>query len=212
MVHVYIANVAGLTDPLEYPDLMKELPEDRVNKIKKLRQLKDRKQSLGAGFLLLTLLKRSGKSLDELCYEENGKPSIQGFSFNLSHSGDMVACAVSEKTVGIDIEGIKEMKADVAGRFFTSSEREHLEQYEGDRKEEEFFRLWTMKESYMKYTGEGMKLALDRFEFRFENKVSVYRDGHKVNCHIKEYNVPGYKMTVCAEENEFEAELEEIYL
>lgn len=212
MVYVYIANIANLQDPLKNPVLMNGLAKDRVDKIKKLKQLKDRQQSLGAGILLLNLLNNLGMKAEGLYYDENGKPVMQGVSFNLSHSGDMVVCAISEKPVGIDIEKIKEMKLNVAERFFTQSEKEYLEHFAGDKKKEEFFRLWTMKESYMKYTGEGMKLALDRFEFSFNDKVSVCRDGKLMECHFKEYDVQGYKLTVCAEEDMFKTELIEINL
>lgn len=210
MVYVYIANVKNLPDPLEYPELMKGLPKDRVKKIKKFKRLKDRKQSLGAGILLLNVIQRHGQTMEDLIYIENGKPVLEGICFNLSHSDDMVACAVSEKPVGIDIEKIKKLKVNISGRFFTENENKHLEEYQEN--EAEFFRLWTMKESYMKYTGEGIKLALNRFEISFDDGISVCRDGNRVECYIKEYNVPGYKLTVCAKENEFATDWEEVNL
>jgi 4'-phosphopantetheinyl transferase len=190
MVYVYIANVSNLPDPLEYPEIMQELPKDRVEKIRKNKQLKNRKESLGAGLLLLEVLKKHKISMGDLIYKGNGKPDIEDICFNLSHSGDMVVCAISEKQIGVDIEQIEDIKENIARRFFTKYENQYLNQYKEERKRNEFFRLWTMKESYMKYTGEGMKLALDKFEFHFDNETSVYRDGKKVVCYIKEYDVP----------------------
>ena len=54
-----------------------------------------------------------GSSVKEICWRilrtnENGKPIVEGICFNLSHSGDYVICAVSERPVGCDIEQIKE--------------------------------------------------------------------------------------------------------
>jgi len=42
--------------------------------------------------------------------DENGKPTLEFCYLSLSHSGRYVACAVSDKPVGIDIEEIKEIK------------------------------------------------------------------------------------------------------
>ena len=36
---------------------------------------------------------------------------------------------------------------------------------------EEFYRLWTLKESFMKVTGLGMKLPLDSFCFQLGERV-----------------------------------------
>lgn len=212
MVNVYIADVTSLPDPLECVELMQELSVTRIEKIKRQKQLKDRKQSLGAGLLLSKILKEYDICVNDIFFVENGKPDIEGICFNLSHSGDKVVCAVSEKPIGIDIEKIEEQKGNIAKRFFTDNENKYLNEYEGEDKKREFFRLWTMKESYMKYTGEGMKLALDKFEFNLNGDIFVYRDHQKINCNIKEYDVAGYKLTVCADEKEFAANLQEINL
>ena len=66
-----------------------------------------------------------------LWYNENGKPYLaegQGIYFNLSHSGEYVACAVSGEEVGCDIELISGQKPDIARRFFSPSINFILEQ------------------------------------------------------------------------------------
>ena len=65
-----------------------------------------------------------------------------------------------------------------------------------------------MKESYMKFTGEGMKLALNRFEFIIEDSVKVFRDGILTSCFIKEYEFLDYCISVCCEKNDFAPNLE----
>ena len=97
-------------------------------------------------------------------------------------------------------------------RFFTENEVNYLNSFGNEEKIEEFFRLWTMKESYMKMTGEGMRLSLDRFEFVFEDSIKLYRDRHLCSCHIKEYKIPGYKLTICAKESEFSEKIDYIDL
>ena len=80
--------------------------------------------------------------------------------------------------------------------------------FEGDVRTSEFFRLWTMKESYLKMTGEGISFPLNRIEFKLGEPIGVYRDGEKCDCHVREYEIPGYKVSVCAEEDEFAEKIE----
>ena len=203
MVYIYAADVTNLPDPKEFPELVEGLEEKRIEKTLRYRQELDRKQSFGAGLLLRHALKLHGMTLRDVHYGQNGKPAMEGICFNLSHSHEMVVCTVSKNEVGCDIEKITKAPGRIAGRFFCKNEIRYLDQFEGKEKELEFFRLWTMKESYMKMTGEGMQLALNRFEFLLGDSIKVYRDGEVCNCHLKEYDIPGYKMTVCAKESEF---------
>lgn len=213
MVRGYIADISNLPDPKEYPDSLSGLSEDRVKKTLRYRQEKDRKQSLGAGLLLKRCLNEYQVNIEDIRCGKHGKPEIEGLYFNLSHSYDKVVCVISEMPVGCDIEKIKDVKDSIAERFFTENEIQYLNQFQGDRKRDEFYRLWTMKESYMKMTGEGMSLGLDRFEFVFsKDKVSVIRDGKMLSCSVKEYEVPGYKLTVCAEDTLFTEKIDTVTL
>lgn len=207
MVYVYAMNAANLPDPLEYPEIMAGLPEERKEKIRRYRQPRDRKLSLGAGLLLKESLARHGFQDSCIKYSGNEKPEIEGIYFNLSHSHHMVVCAVGNQEVGCDVEEIADVQENIAERFFTKNEITYLHSFSQEDRKEEFFRLWTMKESYMKMTGEGMCLALDRFEIVIKDPIKVFRDGERGSCFIKEYTIPGYKLSVCAKEAEF-SELE----
>lgn len=202
MVKVYVADVSNLPDPKNHPELLDKLTKTRKEKTLRYKQEIDRKQSLGAGLLLKQCLDEYGINIEKIRYGDNGKPEADGICFNLSHSRDRVVCAISEKPVGCDIEKIGKFREGIAERYFTDSEVQYLEQFEGEEKVEEFYRLWTMKESYLKMTGEGMSLPLDHIEFRIEDKIKVFRDGAGCSCKIKEYPIPEYKLTVCAEEAE----------
>ena len=151
--------------------------------------------------------------VDVLCLDKtgtitNGKPEISGLNFNISHSKNFVICSVSENPVGCDIEKIRSIKSGFEKRFFTQNEVCYLDKFSGEEKLKQFFRLWTMKESYMKFTGEGMKLALNRFEFIIEDSVKVFRDGILIPCFIKEYEFLDYCISICAQKNDFAPNLE----
>ena len=203
MVYVYLTNISNLPDPAVLPQIMEGLWEERKDKILRYKYAENRKQSLGAGLLLKWALERHGAAAENIKYGPNGKPELDGVYFNLSHSEEWVACAISQQSVGCDVEKIGPVNERIAKRFFSENEVRYLDALEGEKKQEEFFRLWTMKESYMKMTGEGMTLGLDRVEFKLEEPVKAYRDGLLCRCSIKEYELPGYKVAICAEEENF---------
>lgn len=204
MVYVYVMEVSNLPDPKEQPQMMTGLPDKRKEKILRFKQKKDRIQSLGASLLLDSVLKKHGFSMEQIRYNKHGKPEIDGFYFNLSHSYEMAVCAVSEKApVGCDVEKIGKAPLKVASRYFCENEIAHLESLGEEEKNAEFYRIWTMKESYMKMTGEGLGMGLDSVEIIFEDPIKVMRSGNVCQCSIKEYEIPGYKLTICAQERDF---------
>ncbi len=207
MVKVYMLNVTDLPDSIEYPGIMDGLSGERKEKI--IRQKKElaRKQSLGAGLLLKNIFEKQQLKMEEIYYEENGKPKIDGIFFNISHSGDFVICAVSEKPVGCDIEKIGQIRKGFAERYFSQKETAHLDRFEDKKRWDEFYRLWTIKESYVKMKGEGLGKSLEQIECMIGDDVCVIHDGKRSSCHIKEYQVPGYKVTICAEEKQFAQEI-----
>lgn len=95
---------------------------------------------------------------------KHGKPFLEGelsrgVQFNASHSGDMVAVAVSRgRTVGIDIEAIRDNipEPDPVLRFFSTAETAAIQNLRGRAKAELFLRTWTRKEALLKATGEGI--------------------------------------------------------
>lgn len=201
MVHLYAADIGNLPDPREEPALLDALNAERKYRIMKYLKAEDRKQSLGAGLLLNEVLPRYGVSPAGIRIGADGKPEAEGIFFNLSHAGHIVICAVAEREVGCDVEEIVEVPEGVAERFFHPSEAAYVNACMGDERERRFFRIWTMKESYIKMTGEGMRIDLDCFEiFPDGEEIKVRRDGNLLSCRIMEYDIPGYKVSVCAKE------------
>lgn len=209
MVQVYAADAGKLPDPKEYPGMLAGLTKGRREKTMRYLQPGDRKRSLGAGMLLREVLPRYGVSPEDICLGVNGKPQVEGLWFNLSHSGCWAVCAVGRKPVGCDVEQIAPAPKRVAERFFHRNEAAYLRRCQDGERDTVFYRFWTMKESYMKMTGEGMRLPFDSIEFSVETEpVQVLRDGKVLSCHIREYVLPGYRISVCAEEGRFGENIE----
>jgi len=205
-------NIASLPDPEEKPELLDGLWDERIEKALRQRQSIKRKQSAGASLLLRWVLRRHGIDCGTLGYGDNGKPYADGIFFSLSHSEDMVVCAVGGSAIGCDIEKLTAPREKVAARYFNAAELEYLNSFALEDRAKAFFRIWTMKESYLKMTGEGLSAPLDSFCVRIGEDISIIRGGMPCACRIKEYNIEGYYLSVCSEDEEFSQGLEFIEL
>lgn len=209
MVRVYAIDITMLPDPAMNPEMMEGLDEERREKILRHKFPAGRRQSLGAGLLLKSVLEKYGILPENIVIGPYGKPEVDGICFNLSHSEEMIVCAVSEKNVGCDVERIRKAQMRVADRFFCDRESAYLYQFGTERRNLEFTRLWTMKESYIKMTGEGIRLPLKTFEvFLQKQPICIEREGVEERCHVREYPLPGYCVTVCTEDEEFADKVE----
>jgi 4'-phosphopantetheinyl transferase len=106
-------------------------------------------------------------------YNAYGKPSLTGsgaaLHFNLSHSADFAALAVSDRyQLGIDVEEIKFLKEDIARLFFSPGEYRTLQHLPPEAYLDGFYRCWTRKEAFVKAHGEGLSLSLDSFDVTFD--------------------------------------------
>lgn len=129
-------------------------------------------------------------------YGEGGKPYFTNypFYFNLSHSGDYVACALSGREVGIDIQEHRGASFErVAQRFFSPAEASAL--MRARDRESYFFQLWARKEAYGKLTGKGILDAAGKNLWSGEPEVEL--DGVGAVCFEEYDGLPGYSMAVC---------------
>lgn len=72
-------------------------------------------------------------------------PGLEGHWFSLSHSGGLALCALSDRPVGVDVEVVRPRRAGLP-RYVLGGEE--LGEFDGSW--EDFYRLWTRKESWCK--------------------------------------------------------------
>ena len=183
---------------LNLADAYKLLPKTRQKKVDRFRFEKDKKLSAGAYLLLDKLLKEENITNPILKTGKYGKAYISNYGniyFNLSHSGKLVACAISDSEVGVDIEyNDSKIDLNIAKHYFYNSEYESI--INSQNSSEEFFKFWVLKESYMKYTGLGFNLPLDKFEIIINNDIKLKND--KNNLKFSLFDVDEYKMAICS--------------
>lgn len=123
---------------------------------------------------------------------EAGKPffpTAPQIKFSISHSGDYWVCAFGAFEIGLDMQQHTECRSrDISKRFFHPEEVEHLEACAYSPAE--FFKIWTAKESYVKFTGKGLSQGLDTFSVMAPIKGARFR-------HIPFKD--GYSLCICAE-------------
>ena len=118
--------------------------------------------------------------LDEIniCYEQSGRPFIEDHSeihVSISHSNDLVVCAVSNCEIGIDVEKIRQYNPKLANKYFSNKEIEII--CSSYNKDKEFTKIWTQKEAALKCTGLGISKLLDTDYFKdFDYHTTEFDD------------------------------------
>lgn len=143
------------------------LTRDERSRSARFRFERDRRRFIVAHGVLREILGRYlGAHPGELrfMYKELGKPELSHafgdwLRFSLSHSGDLALIAVAARAdVGVDLEYVRLQPdhAEIAERFFSPDEVDHLKRLPAHLQAEAFFSLWTKKEAYLKACGEGL--------------------------------------------------------
>ncbi|MBQ8860397.1 MAG: 4'-phosphopantetheinyl transferase superfamily protein [Ruminococcus sp.] len=168
------------------------MSEDKKKRVENFRFENDKKRTV-AGEMLSRKVIAEHLSIDESSIVfskcENGKPYAKelDIEFSISHSGDIVVCAISDKPIGIDVEKIRPINLRVAKRICDEKEFLYIFSHKPDETdfsytEDEgiltrFFELWTKKEAYAKCSGKGLSAGLC-----FTPKIdSIVEDGYVVS-------------------------------
>lgn len=172
-IHVW---AASLDQPQEKVQRLEALLEPaEIERAYRFRFDRHRRRFIVGRGVLRTLLGRylgvDPRSLG-FRYGEKGKPCLapgwnEDLSFNLSHSSELALYGFGHRLeLGIDVERRRELPGaeDIAERFFSEPERSALRRVAPEAKSEAFFNCWTRKEAYIKATGDGLSMALDRFD------------------------------------------------
>lgn len=107
--------------------------------------------------------------------EEHGKPYLKDFPhihYNISHTDGLVACAIGDRQVGIDVERIRPFRQNILKKVFSDAERHRMEEIPESERSQYFFRIWTLKESYLKAAGLGITVPLTSISFEWKKEAS----------------------------------------
>ena len=152
--YVYVAEIP-------YGELKELYPKERQLEIKHTKNEKLKREKYYVWRLLEYALAESfEKSISELEFtkHESGRWSTPFCEFSLSHTDGVVAVAISNETVGVDVEVTKPRHNDkTAGRIMTAEEYNKYQNLPESERTEFFLSVWTRKEAVFK------SLHLDSF-------------------------------------------------
>lgn len=157
------------------------------------------------GRILASILKRDYQMefCPEILREKDGKPYLKDYPvyFNVSHSGEYLAIAVSESPVGVDIQKEKNIREGMYQKVVQKEERPLI----CTDRQKDFLRLWALKESFVKAEGRGLRIPMKDYYFTKENgRYVVNYIGQKAPWAftIEETLVAGYVIAVCGAETD----------
>lgn len=175
--------------------LCRMLPKDRIEKKDRYRDHgMGQRSTMTSAFMQYGICDALGIPISKIgyCYGPQGKPFLgeetrqylleQGkkdeIYFNLSHSGKHAVLVISDEPVGIDVECEKKQRLKVARRCFCPEEYEDIVGADSEEEQDARFLLyWTMKESFIKRDGRGMRIPLNSFCIhRREHELSYVDD------------------------------------
>ena len=185
-------NITRLSNEMSKEAALEKIPWiERRERILQHRQEADQWRMIGAGLLAAYSLALAGAKDLTIAYQSYGKPVLANnndLHFNLSHSGEYTACAVSDARTGVDIERPRKTNAGVARRCFCAEDQKWVS--EAPDPNLAFLRLWVRLESFLKLRGTGISEADSRFPLR-GNGVPGF------DITFSDYEVNGHLLCVC---------------
>lgn len=177
-----------------YSRAMTLLPNEKSKQIARLKNEKAKKESILAWLLFRFACDEQKIENRKLGFEKNGKPFLCSgqMQFNLTHSDGLSMCAVSKSPVGIDAEKKRTFSPSLLKRI--TGEKEHEAVLKSDDANCYSTKLWTLKESFFKQSGEGLCAGLKTTDFSkvlFENEFDLY------GLHFESFELEDFLVSVC---------------
>lgn len=158
MIKIYYASASGIS-----LETCEPISGYRRKRLSETQDEKRKRVGLAAELLLIKALKdlMPGLALPaKIVCGKNDRPELEGvpLHFSLSHTGEFAACAISDVPVGLDIQIREAPRDNILRRVFSPEEREYV--LADAQPAFAFTKLWTMKESVVKLSGEGIGAML----------------------------------------------------
>ncbi|MDR7209890.1 4'-phosphopantetheinyl transferase superfamily protein [Flavobacterium piscis] len=201
MVYIYYSYLSEENHESLLKNNLLHFSQEYQDKIKRFRRWQDAQLSLLGRILLFraideTSLRRPHDK--EIKYTKYNKPYFEDkkIHFNISHSGEIVVCALSATTeIGIDIEVMTDIK--IHDFKFQMTENEWNKISNSNNIQNAFFDYWTQKEAVIKAHGYGLTIPLQSFEI-VANTTEI--QGQKF--YVKEIKMDKkYKCTISLKSN-----------
>jgi 4'-phosphopantetheinyl transferase len=169
------------SDNFPVPEAIAILSEDEKRKYSRFQFTDDKLRFLKARYILRTTASAYHGNCNpedvQISFNSFGKPYFSDIplQFSITHSGEVAAVAFSNSfPIGIDVEFKRQLSdlSQLSQRFFSDPELRFLEKFNGKNFINNFFKIWSAKESYLKALGIGVSKELKSFSVVDEDKIS----------------------------------------
>ena len=176
---VWLCDVRGISGP-DITYLHRFLDPAERDFASRLKQRDTQKRYIASHALARDMMAElTGIEPDRLVYtvNENGSPAFKDtetgahLPISISRTDGLVASAYcADIDFGIDIERCLSANADrqLVHSMFSEPEQQIFRDLDGAEFKEAFFKIWTLKEAYVKAEGLGLSLPLNDFAFSLE--------------------------------------------
>jgi 4'-phosphopantetheinyl transferase len=159
----------------------------------------DEQQKMSRQLLQAGLMKEHDIDPDtcEIIRNAWGKPLLKDrkdVHFNISHCRGGVALSIAGCQTGIDIEKARPFAMTTARKILSDDELRTV--LDSDQPELDFFRFWTLKESYVKAVGTGVLFPLQNIRFTVGPDQQIQSNRKGCLFCLLENNL-GYVAAVC---------------
>jgi len=156
------------SDDTDLGKFRKLLSDDELKRADRFRFEKHKRRfTVARGNLRLVLNEYTGIEPQDIRFKlmTHGKPYIVQeqnpalISFNLSHSNELAVVAICRgNSIGVDVEYVEKNRSfiELAMRYFLKNEVAYLVDLPEEEQQKAFYRIWTLKEAWMKATGIGI--------------------------------------------------------
>lgn len=198
MVELFAADIRQIAPRAR--ELIALLDAERQARVRAFGDSRSAFLTLAAGLLLYAVFGEQTRSHFER--GKRGKPHLADHApFNITHAGDYAVLALSNQTVGVDLERFRPLDWHrIAERFFHPEERAFLAR--SGEPERDFFRIWTLKESYLKAEGTGFSVSPASFALIPSGESSAVFSGETDYRFTRLTAFPDYCLSVCSLECE----------
>ena len=170
----------------EYEKWYSLMSEEKKIRVSKFRNIDDKKRTVAGEMLARNAISEiCGVNACEIAFllTEFGKPYVKDLNaeFNISHSNNMVVCAIHNIPIGIDVEEIRPIDLLIAKRVCDEEELKYIFGYlpnDEDFKFSEdlavlkrFFEIWTAKEAHSKCVGKGLSIITQPANCHFKKTI-----------------------------------------
>ena len=175
-IGVYLLDINTITDE----DFSLALPQELITKVQQtFKSSKRQKEWLGVRLLLKHVL---GSNV-QIAYKSSGAPFLINSNkhISISHSGTLVAIALSNEKVGIDLQIISDKPLKIKSRFLSNAEIQMM----GDQLDTlTAVKLWCAKEAVYKFLSIPETPLIGGIMLQ-QNEENIVEQNHGLNISFK---------------------------